>query len=65
MQFSQQYDVPFHDVVTVEHLDREYLIEDAADTNKYRVTFERLQAEALEPDESLNLIVRAAAEIWS
>jgi hypothetical protein len=43
MQFSQQYDVPFHDIVTVEHLDREYLIEDAADTNKYRVTFERLR----------------------
>jgi len=65
MQFSQQYDVPFHDVVTVEHLDREYLIEDATDTNKYRVTFERLQAEALEPDESVNLIARAAEEIWS
>jgi len=65
MQFSQQYDVPFHDVVTVEHLDREYLIEDAADTNKYRVTFERLQAEALEPDESVDFIVRAAEEIWS
>jgi hypothetical protein len=65
MQFSQQYDVPFHDVVTVEHLDREYLIEDATDTNKYRVTFERLQAEALEPDESVNLIARVAEEIWS
>jgi hypothetical protein len=65
MQFSQQYDVPFHDIVTVEHLDREYLIEDAADTNKYRVTFERLRAEALEPDESLDLIARIAEEIWS
>jgi transcriptional regulator with XRE-family HTH domain len=65
MQFSQQYDVPFHDVVTVEHLDREYLIEDATDTNKYRVTFERLRAEALEPNESHDLIVRAAEEIWS
>jgi hypothetical protein len=65
MQFSQQYDVPFHDVVTVEHLDREYLIEDATDTNKYRVTFERLRAEALEPDESVNLIARVAEEIWS
>ena len=65
MQFSQQYDVPFHDVVTLEHLDREYLIEDAADTYKYRVTFERLQAEALEQDESLDRIARVAREIWS
>ena len=65
MQFSQQYDVPFHDIVTVEQLDREYLIEDVEDTNKYRVTFERLQAEALEPDESLDLIARIAEEIWS
>jgi transcriptional regulator with XRE-family HTH domain len=65
MQFPQEYDVPFHDIVTVEHLDREYLIEDATDTNKYRVTFERLRAEALEPDESRDLIVRVAGEIWS
>ena len=65
MQFSQQYDVPFHDVVTLEHLDREYLIEDAADTYKYRVTFERLQEEALEQDESLDRIARVAREIWS
>jgi transcriptional regulator with XRE-family HTH domain len=65
MQFPQQYDVPFHDIVTVEQLDREYLIEDVANTNKYRVTFEHLMAEALEPDESRNLIARVAEQIWS
>jgi transcriptional regulator with XRE-family HTH domain len=65
MQFPQQYDVPFHDIVTVEQLDREILIEDVADTNKYRVTFESLRAEALEPDESRSLIARITEEIWS
>jgi transcriptional regulator with XRE-family HTH domain len=65
MQFPQQHDVPFHDIVTVEQLDREILIEDVTDTNMYRVTFERLRAEALEPDESRDLIVHIALEIWS
>jgi transcriptional regulator with XRE-family HTH domain len=65
MKFPQHYDVPFHDIVTVEQLDREYLIEDVADTNKYRVTFERLKAEALEPAESRDLIVRVAEEVWA
>jgi transcriptional regulator with XRE-family HTH domain len=64
MQFSQQHDVPFHDFVSVEQLDREYYIEDVADTNKYRVTFERLKAEALGPAESRDLIAHAAQEIW-
>lgn len=65
MQFAQQYDVPFHDIVTVEQLDREYYIEDVADTNRYRVTFERLRAEALEPAVSRDLIAHAIQEIWS
>ena len=65
MQFPQQHEVPFLDIVTVEQLDREYYIEDIADTNKYRVTFERLRAEALEPDASRDLIARAMREIWS
>jgi hypothetical protein len=64
LQFPQQ-DVPFHDIVTVEQLDREILIEDVRHTNMYRVTFERLREEALEPDESRDLIARIAREIWS
>ena len=65
MQFPQKHDVPFQDIVTVEQLDREYLIEDVTNTNKYRVTFEHLKAEALEPALSRDLIVGVAAEIWS
>jgi transcriptional regulator with XRE-family HTH domain len=64
MKFAQQYDVPFHDIVTVEQLDREYSIEDVVETNKYRVTFERLRAEALEPAASRDLIARAIREVW-
>jgi transcriptional regulator with XRE-family HTH domain len=65
MQFPQQHKVPFHDIVTVEQLDREHLIEEITDTNRYRVAFERLMTEALEPDESRDLILRVAQEIWS
>jgi transcriptional regulator with XRE-family HTH domain len=65
MQFPQQHRVSFHDIVTVEQLDREHLIEEVTDTNRYRVAFERLVSEALEPDESRDLVLRVAEEIWS
>lgn len=64
MQFPE-VDMPFHDIVTVEQLDREVLIEDITQTNNYRVTFESLRANALEPDGSRDLILRIADEIWS
>ena len=65
MQFPEQYDMPFHDIVTVEQLDREVLIEEVTQTNNYRVTFESLRANALEPEESRDLVLRIAREIWS
>ena len=65
MQFSQQHDVPFHDFVSIEQLDREYYIEGVTDTNKYRVAFERLRAEALGPAASHDLIIRTSQEMWS
>ena len=64
-KFSPRHDVPFHDIVAVEQLDRQTLIEDVADTNKYRVAFERLRAEALEPDESRDLVAQIAEQVWT
>jgi transcriptional regulator with XRE-family HTH domain len=65
MQFQQEHAVPVNDIVTVEELLSHYYIDDVTETNMYRVTFERLRAEALRPDESRDLIARTVQEIWA
>jgi transcriptional regulator with XRE-family HTH domain len=65
MQFSRELKVPQPDIVYVEQLDNNLYIEDVAETNKYRVTFERLKATALNPAESRELILNTARQIWS
>jgi transcriptional regulator with XRE-family HTH domain len=62
MQFKQEHAVPVNDIVTVEQLISHYYIEDVAETNMYRVTFERLRAEALGATETRDLIASAARE---
>jgi transcriptional regulator with XRE-family HTH domain len=65
MKFSQEHEVPQPDIVYVEQLDNNLYIEDIAETNKYRVTFEHLRAAALNPAESRDLAFNTAREIWS
>jgi transcriptional regulator with XRE-family HTH domain len=63
MQFMQDHAVPVNDIVTVEQLTSHHYIEDTAQTNMYRVTFERLRAEALGVTQSRALIAAALREI--
>lgn len=65
MSFAQEHDVYFPDIVYVERLNGDYSIDDAAETNSYRVTFERLKEKALDPVRSRDLIVNASRELWS
>lgn len=65
MQFPQVHDVPLHDIVSVEHLESTYDLEDEEQTYKYRVAFEYLKGRAYSPDRSRSLIFAAAAELWS
>jgi hypothetical protein len=65
MWFAREHDVQFPDIVYVERLNGDYSIEEATETNKYRVTFERLKERALDPARSRALIVAAAREMWS
>jgi transcriptional regulator with XRE-family HTH domain len=64
MQFPYVHDVPFHDIVSVEHLQGTYTLEDEDQTYKYRVAFEYLVSRALTPEESRSLI-SARSEAWS
>jgi transcriptional regulator with XRE-family HTH domain len=65
MQFPQVHDVPLHDIVSVEHLEGTYDLEDDDHTYMYRVAFEYLMDGAFGPERSRSLISSTAAEIWA
>jgi transcriptional regulator with XRE-family HTH domain len=65
MQFPQVHEVPFHDIVSVEHLQGSYYLEDEEETYRYRVAFEYLARRALDPAKSRSLISATTREAWS
>jgi transcriptional regulator with XRE-family HTH domain len=64
LQFSQEHEIPQHDMVFVEQIDNNYYAGEVIETNKYRVTFERMRIESLDPAESRALIDSVAQRIW-
>jgi hypothetical protein len=65
MRFPQVHDVPLHDIVSVEHLEGTYELEEEEQTYMYRVAFEYLIERALDPEQSRALIAATAAEVWA
>ena len=65
MQFPQVHDVPLHDIVSVEHLEGSYDLEDEEQTYKYRVAFEYLMRRSLDRAQSRSLMSAIAAELWA
>ena len=65
LQFPQVHDVPLHDIVSVEHHEGAYDLEDEDDTFKYRVAFEYLRSGALDPAQSRALIYATTDELWA
>lgn len=65
LQFPQVHDVPLHDIVSVEHHEGAYDLEDEEDTFRYRVAFEYLRRGALGPAQSSALINVTADELWA
>jgi transcriptional regulator with XRE-family HTH domain len=64
MQFPQGGNIPSHDMVSVEHLEGSYYLQDEEQTNRYRVAFEYLLERSLDQDQSRSIIIAAAQEIW-
>jgi transcriptional regulator with XRE-family HTH domain len=64
MQFPQVHDVPMNDIVSVEHLDGSFYIEQEEQTFRYRVAFEYLASTSLDPEQSRALIMATADEMW-
>lgn len=65
MQFAGAEDVSFDDIVVIEHLTSNYYIEPEDDTYQYRLTFDRLVKESLDPQHSRELIQKSMQELWS
>ncbi len=65
MQFPQVHDVPLHDIVSVEHHEGTYDLEDEGETFKYRVAFEYLRRGSLDPAPSRALISAVMDEVWT
>jgi transcriptional regulator with XRE-family HTH domain len=65
MQFAYVHDVPFHDIVSIEHLEGSYNLEDEDQTYRYRMAFEYLVSRSLDPAESRAVILEAADGAWS
>lgn len=65
MQFPPAHDVPLHDIVSVEHLDGTYDLEDEDETYRYRVAFEYLVRQSLDPAHSRSVISATESELWA
>jgi len=65
MRFAQVHDVRLPDIVNTERLEGDYGVENATDTNQYRVAFEHLRSEALEPAQSHDMIISIMRQVWS
>ena len=65
MQFPQVHDVPLHDIVSVEHHEGTYDLEEEEQTFKYWVAFEYLRRGSLDPTHSRALIAATADEVWA
>jgi transcriptional regulator with XRE-family HTH domain len=65
LQFGKAHETQLHDVVSAEVV-RSYLyIEGETDTFEFRLAFERLSQDALEPEESREFILRIAQQLWA
>lgn len=58
LQFDRAHETPLHDVVYLETLSGGIYIEKEGETHQYRLAFERLMTEALDPPQSKDLILK-------
>ena len=64
MRFAGSEDVNFDDIVAIENLASNHYIEDEDETYQYRLSFERLLEESLDPRHTQELIGKYVRELW-
>jgi transcriptional regulator with XRE-family HTH domain len=65
LTFGEERQATLHDVVGAEHLTGELHLEGEADTYQYRLAFDFLAQQSLDPAESRELILKTAERVWS
>jgi transcriptional regulator with XRE-family HTH domain len=65
LQFGPAHETPLHDVVSTEGLRNLVYVEGETDTYEFRLAFEHIARESIDPEESLEFIVRAARQLWT
>jgi transcriptional regulator with XRE-family HTH domain len=65
LQFPEIGGIKFHDVAYIEHLNGCSYLEEETETYRHRLSFERLSAEALGPEMSVERISRIARDTWN
>lgn len=64
LRFGKAHETQLHDVVSAEVVHSYLFVEGEIDTFEFGLAFERLARDALEPEESRDLILRSARELW-
>jgi transcriptional regulator with XRE-family HTH domain len=64
-QFGPAHGTSLHDVVSTESLSNYIYVDGEADTYEFRLAFEHLAQESLDPEKSRELITRIAGQLWS
>ena len=65
LQFGRAHETQLHDVVSAESVHANIYVEGETDTHEFRLAFERLAQDALEPEESREFILRTARQLWA
>lgn len=65
LEFAPLHNTAISDVIYIERLMTSEFVEEENEAHEYRLAFERLAAEALDPEQSRQLITETAAKRWS
>jgi transcriptional regulator with XRE-family HTH domain len=65
LRFGQAHETPLHDVVSAESLINYLYVEGETGTFEFVLAFEHLAQESLEPEESRELVLRIAEQLWA
>ena len=64
LRFSKAHETQLHDVVSAEVVRNYLFVEGEIDTFEFRLAFEHLARDALQPEESRDFIFRSARQLW-
>jgi hypothetical protein len=65
LKFGRAHETPLNDVVSAESLINYLYVEGETDTYEFALAFEHLAQESLGPEESRELILRTARQLWA